>query len=203
MENLDSMKEKIKEEMKKHSGVMKTAELYDDCGLTYYLLDRLVKSEFLTRIKNGYYTIKDEDHSEEEIIAALFPDGVLCMQTALYAYGYLKEKPFCWHIAIDKNTSKSRFMMDYPVVVPYYTEEEVLMMGTTSVTIGGQSFKIYDRDRLMADVLKYEKKLERDELKSALANYIVDDKKNVDNLIKYAKERKVLKKCETMLGVWL
>ena len=46
MENLDSMKEKIKEEMKKHSGVMKTAELYDDCGLTYYLLDRLVKSEF-------------------------------------------------------------------------------------------------------------------------------------------------------------
>ncbi|MBQ9579898.1 MAG: hypothetical protein IJR23_01825 [Lachnospiraceae bacterium] len=203
MENLDLIKNSIKEEMRKSSGVMKTADLYEKCGLTYYLLDRLVKEEFLRRIKNGYYSVKDEEHSEEEILGALFPDGVLCMQSALYAYGYLKEKPFAYHIAIDKNTSKSRFVMDYPVVVPYYTEPSVLSLGVTGILIDGINFKIYDRDRLMVDILKYEKKLERDEFKSALANYIIDEKKNVDNLIRYAKERKVYKKVETMLGVWL
>ncbi len=46
----------------------------------------------LIRIKNGYYAVRLSDFSEEELIARLFPDCVLNLETALYAYGYLNRK---------------------------------------------------------------------------------------------------------------
>ena len=50
-------------------------------------------------------------------MSKLFPDGLLCMESALYAYGYISRKPVGFHIAVDKNTSKSRFKMEYPKVI--------------------------------------------------------------------------------------
>lgn len=69
-----------------------------------------------------------DDFSEDALVAALFPDAMLCMESALYAYGYIKEKPYGWTLAVDKNTSKSRFKMDYPRIIPFYTEPTALML---------------------------------------------------------------------------
>ena len=133
----------------------------------------------------------------------LFPDGVLCMDTALYYHGYLKEKPYIWHIAVDKNTSKSRFKMDYPVLQPYYTEAEVLQLGVTEIPLGSHRMKIYEKERLVCDCLKYEDKLEREVLKQMLKSFIEDEEKDIAKLMTYAKERRVVEKVRNRIGVWL
>ena len=63
--------------------------------------------------------------------------------------------------------------------------------------------KIYTIDRLICDVLKYEEKMDREDFKQALLSYIQDDRKDIGALMEYAKERKVRKKVQTMIGVWL
>ncbi len=196
-------KERILEAIKKHSGILKTSELYEECNLSYRDLDSFVKKGFLHRVKNGYYSLQDDNGPEELRVKTLFPDGVLCMESALYGYGYIKERPFAWKIAIDKNTSKSRFLLDVPVVVPYYTEDRVLAIGVGEVTINGVTMRAYDRDRLICDVLKYEHKMDRNDYKDALRGYINDPNKNIDHLMIYAKERKVLSKVQNTIGVWL
>ncbi len=200
---MDEKKQLIVEKIGEHNGIMKTCQLYDECGLDYRTLDTLVKNGFLERIKNGYYGLKETKKSEEEMIVALFPDGVLCLESALYYYGYIKDKPFSWDIAVDKNTSKSRFLIDYPVVVPFYTEPRVLQIGVSTITLAGQEMKIYDRDRMICDVLKYEHKLDREILKQAIRGYINDSNKDIHHLLEYAKERKVQTKVQNMIGVWL
>ncbi|MGN0171021.1 MAG: hypothetical protein ACI39H_09720 [Lachnospiraceae bacterium] len=200
---MEELQKLIVQKLKEHDGVMKTAQLYEECGLTYRSLDSLLKEEFLVRVKNGYYSLKKDKRTEEERLAALFPDGVLCLSSALYYYGYLDQKPFAWDIAIDKNTSKSRFVLDYPVVIPYYTEPEVLKIGVQEAKIGSVTMKIYDRDRMICDVLKYEHKLDHEVLKAALRGYIADPKKDVHHLLEYARIRKVSAKVQNMLGVWL
>ncbi len=195
-------KEMLIEAMEKNHGVMKTAALYE-LGLDYRDIHHLLKEGELIRVKNGYYSLAKEDQTEEEVIRAFFPDGVLCMESALYCYGYIKEKPLAWHIAIDKNTSKSRFLMDYPIIQPHYTEDFVLKSGVTTEEFHGVEFQIYDRDRLICDCLKYESKLSHEDLKAALRGYLEDPKKNVSRLLTYAKERRVLSKVQKTLGVWL
>ena len=45
--------------------------------------------------------------------------------------------------------------------------------------------------------------MEPKEFKEAVLAYIMDEDKNVAELMKFAKERKVLKKVQMMIGVWL
>jgi predicted transcriptional regulator of viral defense system len=194
--------EKIKEFIDAKGGIVKK-EQFTSQGIDYRRILGFVESGDLVRIKNGYYTDRIDRFSEEELIARLFPDARLCMDSALYAYGYLSEKPYGWHLAVDKNTSKSRFRMDYPKVIPYYTEAEALALGATEIRLDGYTFGIYDRDRVICDCFKYEGKMEREVFKAAVQGYIRDEQKDISALMEYARARKVVGKVQSMIGVWL
>lgn len=188
--------------IEKQGGIVKK-EQFTELGIDYRRILDFVQSGDLVRIKNGYYTDRMDRFTEEELVARLFPDARLCMESALYAYGYISQKPYGWHLAVDKNTSKSRFKMDYPKIIPYYTEPDVLELGSTEITMSGQQFQIYDRDRAICDCLKYEGKLEREVFKEALQSYIRDSQKDISALMAYARARKVVGKVQSMIGVWL
>lgn len=185
-----------------NGGIAKKEQLAS-VGIDYRRLLDLVESKEIIRIKNGYYTYGVERFSEEALIAKLFPDALLCMESALYAYGYISRKPFGFCLAVDKNTSKSRFKLDYPKVIPYYTEPEVLKIGATEIEYEGCKFQIYDKDRLICDCLKYESKMDREDFKEAIQSYIKDEDKDIGALMEYARERKVVKRVQSLIGVWL
>lgn len=194
--------EQITQLIEEQGGIVKK-EQFTELGIDYRRILDFVQSGDLVRIKNGYYTDRIDRFTEEELVARLFGDARLCMESALYAYGYISQKPYGWHLAVDKNTSKSRFKMDYPKIIPYYTEPEALELGLTEIMISGQQFQIYDRDRVICDCLKYESKLEREVFKEALQSYIRDSQKDISALMAYARARKVVGKVQSMIGVWL
>ena len=197
-QTLDEILKLIEEQ----GGIVKK-EQFTELGIDYRRILDFVQSGDLVRIKNGYYTDRIDRFTEEELVARLFSDARLCMESALYAYGYISQKPYAWHLAVDKNTSKSRFKMDYPKIIPYYTEPDALELGSTEITMSGQQFQIYDRDRVICDCLKYETKLEREVFKGALQSYIRDSQKDISALMAYARARKVVGKVQSMIGVWL
>ena len=186
----------------KNDSIAKKEQLVE-LGIDYRRILDFVENGEIIRIKNGYYTYEMERFSEDALVSKMFPDGVLCMESALYAYGYISERPVEFHIAIDKNTSKSRFKLDYPKVIPYYTEPEVLKIGVKDIQFENCHFLIYDKDRLICDCLKYESKMERKVFQHTLQAYINDKEKNIEALMEYAKERKVVKKVESVILVWL
>ena len=185
-----------------NGGIAKKEQLIA-LGIDYRRILDFVENKDVIRIKNGYYTYGIERFSEEALVSKLFPDGLLCMESALYAYGYISRKPVGFHIAIDKNTSKSRFKLEYPKVIPYYTEPEVLTIGASSIEYEGNVFQIYDKDRLICDCLKYESKMNREDFKEAIQSYINDEDKDISALMEYARERKVVKRVQSLIGVWL
>lgn len=195
--------EAIRALISEHDGIVKTAELYT-LGIDYRRIMSFVDWGLLRRVKNGYYALLDEPLSEDEMIFRLFgADGVLTMESALYQYGYLTVKPAEYQIAVDKNTSKSRFHLNYPFVHPYYSEPKVLSLGVTEIPFGGGSMRIYDRERLMCDCLKYEEHMDREDVKRALRAYLAEPDKDISRLLMYARERKVVSKVQNRIGVWL
>lgn len=195
--------EQIHEMVEAGSGLVKASDI-EALGVDYRRVLSFVEEGLLIRVKSGYYTTKYFECSEEGWIYKLFgEDGILTMESALYVYGYLKDRPYKWSIAINKNTSKSRFKIDYPVVEPYYTEPEVLELGVTETDFAGGRMKIYTKERLVCDLLKYQEKVNREDFKKGVLGYIMDEDKDVAFLMEYAKERKVLKKVQSMIGIWL
>ncbi len=195
--------EQIHEMVEAGGGLVKASDI-EALGVDYRRVLAFVEEGLLIRVKSGYYTTKYFECSEEGWIYKLFgEDGILTMESALYVYGYLKDRPYKWSIAINKNTSKSRFKIDYPVVEPYYTEPEVLELGVTETDFAGGRMKIYTKERLVCDLLKYQEKVNREDFKKGVLGYIMDEDKDVAFLMEYAKERKVLKKVQSMIGIWL
>ena len=194
--------EAIQKLIDEHQGLVRTAEI-TALGIDYRRILAFLEDGSLRRVKNGYYTIGTPGYSEEQLIEALYPDGVFTMETALYCYGYLSQRPAHWSIAISKNVSKSRFKIEYPIMVPYYSEPKVLTMGVGTTERFGKTMQIYTKDRLICEVLKYEDKMERADFRKGVLSYIEDEEKDVEALMDFARERKVLRKVQSMIGVWL
>ncbi len=201
-EKKEALVEKLRREMELHGGLMKTSQLYE-LSMDYRKIQQFVEEGILERVKNGYYSIGFTEISEESMVSRLFPDGVLCLETALFDHDYFETRPACWQIAKDKNTTKSRFKMNYPPIQPYYIEPDILLAGALEFPLGDGKMFIYDKERLICDCLKFEEKLEREALQKCLRCYIEEPDKDVQKLLEYARFRKVTQKVQNRIGVWL
>ena len=183
--------------------IIRTVDL-NNIGLMSREIAELVNAGKLERIKQGYYQLTDtENDNDAKLISELYSDGVICMTTALFYYGYCDRTPLTWDIAVDRNTSKARFNIDYPYVKPYYMDKAHLEYGITEAVYENYILKIFDRDRLICECIKHENKIDREIYNKAVQAYINDSKKNITNLLDYAKRRNIHKKVRERIGVWL
>ena len=95
------------------------------------------------------------------------------------------------------------YVKDYPKIIPMYAEPETLELGVTEIQFSDVTVRIFEKERLICECLKYEDKMDRERFKEGLMAYIKDPKKDIAKLMYYAKERKVVKKVQNMIGVWL
>ena len=194
--------DKIKNHFIEYGGVLKTSEL-NDLGFSSRQIKKLMEEGIITKIKHGFYELTDYIPREEVIIARLFPESIIFLESALFYYGYTDRIPSSWQIAVNKNSSKLQYNIDYPLIKPYYLEPKFIEIGIDTIEIEGVKIRIYDRDRTICDVLRYETKLEEEVFTNAIKKYIKDPKKNVRNLFEYAEIFNIRNKVQTYIGVWL
>lgn len=194
--------DKIIEEFHKHGGVLKTSEL-NKIGLNSRQIRKLLNQGELSKIKQGFYELSDEVNSEEVIIARLFPDAVIFLESALLHYNYTDRIPAAWQIAVDRDSEKNQYDIDYPLVEPFYQESKFLNIGVNTIVVDDVDVRIFDRDRTMCDVMRYERKLEKEVFSYAIMRYIKDSQKNIRNLFEYAAVFNITRKVQTHVGKWL
>ena len=187
----------------KYGGMMRTTQLAEE-KIFYPQREKLIADGYVEKIRRGYYQwIDPDDFSEVRTVIHLFPDAILCMDTALHYYGYSDRTPGDWHLAVSKDSGKSRFKIDYPFVKPYYVEPAVLELGLTNGTMDGHAIRIYDKDRLICDCLRYRNKMDKEIFNKAIQKYIADPEKSIPKLMEYAGPLRVKKLAKDLIGVWL
>lgn len=192
----------IIEEFTKQGGILKTSELHA-LGLSSRQIKRLLDEGEISKIKQGYYELADEVNPEEIIIAKLFPEAVIFLESALLYYNYTDRIPKAWQIAVDRNSEKSKYKIDYPLIEPYYQDPKYLNIGVSTFQVQGFDIRIFDRDRTMCDIMRYEKKIEKEVFTKAVMRYIKDPRKNIRHLFEYAEVFNITKKVQSQIGKWL
>ena len=187
----------------KYGGMMRTTQLAEE-KIFYPQREKLIADGYVEKIRRGYYQwINPDDFSEVGTVIRLFPDAILCMDTALRYYGYSDRTPGDWHLAVSKDSGKSRFKIDYPFVKPYYVEPAVLELGLTTGTMDGHAIRIYDKERMICDCLRYRNKMDKEIFNKAIQKYIADPEKSIPKLMEYAGPLRVKKLAKDLIGVWL
>jgi hypothetical protein len=187
-----------------NGGIIRTSDL-QSLKIDNRLLHKWMEDGKIEKLKQGYYRLSDyaENMSEAALIARLFPDGVICMYTALFYYRYSNRTPLAWDIAVNKDVSKARFNLDYPYLQPYYLEAVQLDYGVTAAKYEDCELRIFDQDRLIVECIRYETKMDRETFNKAIQSYIRDSEKSIVKLLEYAKRRRILKKVKDRIGIWL
>lgn len=186
-----------------YDGIMKSKEIIEN-KIYNRFLKRLIDEGYVEKIKFGYYQWQDERaFNEAAIISRLFPDAVICMESALQYYGYTDRTPSVWRLAVNKHSTKSRFNIDYPIVKPYYIPEKHMTLGVEIVRIEDIELKIFNRERVICDCLRQENKMDGEIFNKAIQAYIKDSKKNIPRLMEFAKILRTENKVRKMIGVWL
>lgn len=189
--------------VQEHHGMLRSSILRDN-GFNSHKIRRLVQDGTLTLVRRGFYQLAEaESYSDIPILVSLFPDGVLCMESALDYYGYTDRTPSAWQIAVDRNTARSRFRIDYPFVQPHFITSAKFPIGISTAEIEGTNIRIYDRERTICDCLLHRNKMDAEVFQSAVRAYLKDSQRQTAILADYAAKLRVEKKVREVLGIWL
>ena len=165
----------------------------------------LIKRGYIERVRYGYYKQANNDAPKEEyILAGLIKQGIVCVESALFYYGYSDFAPREWTIAVPYSFSRTvKVIREEVPVKAYYVQNDMYHLGETAGTFNGVTLPVYDRERTICDCFKYRTKLDNEIFNKAINAYVSDEKKNLANLSKYAKEMGVYKKMMNVMEVLL
>lgn len=189
--------------MQPSENILRTSELKER-GFYYKKIKALINSGEIEQVRRGFYRFTDGmSFSDVPVIKKLFPDGIICMESALDYYGYTDRVPGVWHLAVDSRSARARFKIDYPIVKPHFVRADRYSAGITEAKIDGSMIKIYDKERTICDILLHRNKVDAEVFNTAIKRYTADKGKVIPNLIKYSKILHIEKKVREVLGVWL
>lgn len=184
-------------------GIAKTSE-FVSAGLSNFDVANLCSNGYIERIRHGYYQLAEKkDIKEEQILASLLPEGIVCVESALFYYGYSDFAPRQWSIAVPRTFPRTRLKFDTLPMKIYYIQNSQFEIGKAESNFNGVKLTVYDRERTICDCFKYRTKLDNELFNKALNAYVADDKKNLGNLSKYAKEMRVYTKLMNVMEVLL
>lgn len=184
-------------------GIAKTSD-FVAAGIPAVDIVNLCNTGFLERIRHGYYQLADGNtSSEEQLIATLIPKAIICVESALFHYGYSDFAPRKWSIAVPRSMSRTKLEVDALALQTYYVQPEIYELGRVADDFSGVKLSIYDRERTICDCFKYRSRLDHEIFSKALNAYVKDEKKNLQNLSIYAKKLRVYKKVNELMSVLL
>ena len=184
-------------------GIAKTSD-FVAAGIPAVDIVNLCNTGYLERIRHGYYQLADGNtSSEEQLIATLIPKAIICVESALFHYGYSDFAPRKWSIAVPRSMSRAKLDVDALALQTYYVQPEIYELGRVTDDFSGVKLSVYDRERTICDCFKYRSRLDHEIFSKALNAYVKDEKKNLQNLSIYAKKLRVYKKVNELMSVLL
>lgn len=184
-------------------GIAKSAD-FVAAGIRAVDVVSLCNAGYLDRVRHGYYQMAEQsDATEEQMLATLIPQGIVCVESALFHYGYSDFAPRKWFIAVPRSVSRTKLDVEALPLQTYFVQQDLYELGKTSGDFHGVTLPVYDRERTICDCFKYRSRLDTELFSKALNAYANDPKKNLNNLSMYAKKLRVYKKVIELMEVLL
>ena len=162
-----------------------------------YIIRKKVKNGELFRVGKSVYS--DKSHIPElAVLSFKYPKAVVTMHTAFYLHGLTDVIPDIYDFATLRDAAKIKDK----TIKQYFIPEELFEHGIEETDHHGYPIKIYSKERMLIELLRYKTKLPYDYYKEVLLNYrriIPDlDIRNIEDYAMYSpKSGKIMEMLQT------
>ena len=143
-------KEIIQNVIENNGGIAKTSD-FAVKGINKYEVAAFCKEGVIERIRRGFYQLpQSNDTTEEQLIHEFLPQGIICVESALFHYGYNDFSPREWSIAVPRTASRVvKNIVEFPMKA-YYIQKDFLTIGKSVDNFNGVTLPVYDRERTLS-----------------------------------------------------
>ena len=138
-----------------------------------YQLAKAVAEKQIYRVESGIYST-DRYTSELEVIVKKYPNAILTGEYAFYFHNLTDVIPEKYHIATKAKAAK---LLDARIE-QVYIRDELLQLGVTKTEISGITVNMYDKERMLIELLRNKNAMPHDLYKEIIGNY----RKIIENL---------------------
>ncbi len=142
---------------------------YQDCKNKYrnhYQVQKAVDAGLLYKIEAGIYSDAPAV-SELEIISFKYAQAVFTMDSAFYYHGLTDVIPEQYHLATSKDACKIKDKQ----IKQYFHRDDIFSIGVTSQLRNGTEIRIYDRERMLIELMRNKKTMPFDYYKEIIESY--------------------------------
>lgn len=146
-------------------------EIIEIYGNDYNLKKALRKKEIF-KLYKGIYSSK-KIVSPLVIYSKKYPNSVITMDSAFYYYNLTDVIPSKVYLVTDRNTDK----INNEKIVQTFMAKNILYQGRVKLQTNDGVINIYDRERLLVELIRKKKQIPFDYYKEIISNYrtIVDE----------------------------
>jgi hypothetical protein len=147
-----------------------------------YKIKQAISDGRLYQKEKGIYS-DSEYASDLAIISIKYPDVIITMNTAFYFHGLTDDIPEKYCIATAKSSRRLRDSR----LKQFFEKNELLDVGVIKMKRRDATFNIYDKERMLIELLRNKNKLPYDYYKEILGHYRnMIHELNVERLQEYA-----------------
>lgn len=142
---------------------------YQDCLMMWqsdYQIKKQIQNGGIYQIEKGVYS-DEPTVSTLAVIAFKYPKGIITMDSAFYYHGLTDVIPDVIHLATDKHA----IYINDKRVHQYYVLSNILNVGTTTLERRDAKIRIYDKERMLIELLRFKNKFPFDYYKEIISNY--------------------------------
>lgn len=194
-------KEKIEWILKNTDNGIITTKALMEHGIHRNILSEMVKSGQLIRCSRGIYMLADEWEDEMYLLQQRYKKGIFSHATSLYLLGYSERVPFAFNMTFPTKYN-SISLKNENVIVTRVNDENYNLGIITAKTPLGNSVQIYDLERSLCDMLRGSTE-DIQTIQYAMKKYATSKQKDINKLMRYAKQLRVEPKVRKYMEVLL
>ncbi len=142
---------------------------YKDCidkyGSDYNIKKEIEKGYLIFKEKGIYST--NRNISEIEIILHKFPKAIFTGKSAFFYHGLSDVIPDYYYLATIRTDTRIKDTR----VKQSFLKDDIFKAGITEITYNNFSIRIYNRERMLIELMRFKSKLPKDYYKEIILNY--------------------------------
>ena len=187
----------IKQIMDENGGMIST-RMIEPLNINRQYLSIMKKNNEIEKLSRGIYISPNILEDSYFSFQQKYKKAIFSHMNALYFYDMTEEFPYSFTVTVPQSYHVNTVNEKCNV---FYVSDDIYKMGVVEVkTPSGNKVRVYDKERCICDIIKSKGRMDPEQVKKSIREYIKSPDKDLVKLTKYSKKMKINDRVMEIIG---
>lgn len=187
----------IKQIMNTNNGMLST-RMIEPLNISRQYLSIMENNNDIEKVSRGIYLLPSSFEDSYFSFQQKYKKAIFSHMNALYFYGMTEEFPYNYTVTVPQSYHVDTVNEKCNV---FYVSDDIYELGIVEIeTPNGNKIRAYDKERCICDIIRSKGRMDSEQVKKTIKQYIRSRDKDIAKLSEYSKNMGINKKVMEMAG---